>query len=99
MIFSYKLLIAGLFSFSLGINSLLFVPQMLKLFKTKNPNSLSFLTFLGFNCVQFLGVLHCYLIKDYFPMIGWLASLITCGTITLLILFYKYLNKQNTELR
>jgi len=78
-----------LFSFALTVNAALFIPQGLKLFKTQNPQDLSLLTFLGFNILQLLGILHCYLQKDYSPMLGWLASFITCGAITLMIVYFR----------
>lgn len=85
----YQKLIEVLFGFGLTINAALFIPQILRLFKTKNTEGLSILTFLGFNCIQVLGILHCYFNKDYFPMLGWIASLCACGSITLLIMLYK----------
>ena len=85
----YQKIIEVFFSFALTINAALFIPQAFRLFKTKNTGGLSILTFLGFNCVQLLGVLHCYFNQDYLPMLGWAASLGTCGAVTLMIIFYK----------
>lgn len=89
MLDNCKVVIEALFGFSLVINATLFIPQIVKLFKTKDADGLSFFTFLGFNCMQFLGALHCYLKEDYLPMLGWIASLFTCGVITILIIFYR----------
>ena len=49
------------FSISLFINALLFVPQIIKLWQTKEAKDLSLLTFAGFNLIQILAVLHGYL--------------------------------------
>lgn len=87
---SWQKFIEILFRFGLIINAALFIPQILKLFKTKNTEGLTMLTFFGFNCIQILGILHCYFNRDYFPMLGWIVSLCTCGSITLLIIFYRY---------
>lgn len=85
----YQKIIEILFSCALTINAALFIPQIFRLFKTKKTEGLSFLTFFGFNCVQILGVLHCYLHRDYLPMIGWVASLVLCGMVTAMIVVYK----------
>ncbi|MDR1474214.1 MAG: hypothetical protein LBS38_00780 [Endomicrobium sp.] len=82
------------FCFSLGmfVNAVLFFPQIVKLFKTKNVEGLSLLTFIGFNIIQFFSLLHGYIHKDYIFMFGMTLSLILCGTITFLIILYKFRN-------
>ncbi len=80
------------FSISLFINALLFVPQIIKLWQTKEAKDLSLLTFAGFNLIQILAVLHGYLKQDYVLMIGFLLSLTTCGAITIQIIIYKTRN-------
>lgn len=92
--FDYEKIVEIFFSISLSINAAVFIPQLIKLYKTKNPGSLSFLTFLGFNFMQLFGTLHCYLKNDYWPMFGWAASLIICGCITVMIVFYKLNRRQ-----
>lgn len=85
-----------LFSLGLFINAALFVPQAWKIYKTKNATGVSLLTFGGFNLIQISAVLYGYLHHDYLLMTGFLLSLITCGCVTLLGLFYK--NSQTTNL-
>ncbi len=82
-------LIEVVFSISLFLNAVLFVPQIIKLYKYKNPQNLSLLTFAGFNFIQFFIMLHGYIMKDYLLLFGYLISLITCGCVTMQILFYR----------
>ncbi|MDR2436907.1 MAG: hypothetical protein LBD17_02375 [Endomicrobium sp.] len=78
--------------FGLGMiaNAVLYFPQVVKLFKTKNVKGISLITFVGFNIIQLFSLLHGYIHKDYIFMFGMLLSLILCGTITFLIILYKF---------
>jgi len=82
------------FSIGLFVNAALFVPQIYKLFKVKDPSGLSLLTFGGFNLIQLPILLHGYIIGDYLLFWGYLLSLLTCGAVTLLIIYYKIKNKR-----
>jgi MtN3 and saliva related transmembrane protein len=88
------------FCFGLGLfaNAALFFPQIVSLFKTRNAEGLSLITFTGFNVVQFFGVLHGYIHKDYIFMFGMLLSFVLCGTITFLIILYKFRNIKSKTL-
>jgi len=68
------------FFFSLGlfINAGLFVPQVVKLYRTKNTQGLSLLTFGGFNLIQIFAVLHGIINHDRILILGFSLSLITC---------------------
>lgn len=79
-----------IFGLGLFINAVLFVPQIIRLYKTKNSDEVSLLTFGGFWVLQFFTLLHGYLHKDYLLMFGFILSLITCGTVTAMIIFYRY---------
>ena len=84
-----KLLIEFIFSMGLFINAVLFLPQIVTLFKTKNPTGLSLLTFAGFNLIQLFIFLHGYLHNDYLLMIGYFLSFLTCGAVTVMIIYYR----------
>lgn len=84
-----KDLINLLFGFGLIINAFLFIPQILKLIKEKDSSELSILTFGGFCALQLLSVLHGLIIHDYVLAAGFGLSLLTCGILSLLILFYR----------
>ncbi|MDR3151640.1 MAG: hypothetical protein LBT67_02180 [Holosporaceae bacterium] len=77
------------FGFCLFANALLFVPQALKIYKTKSAKNLSLATFAGFNVVQVVTALHGYILKDWVLTYGSLFVLASCGTVTLLIVLYE----------
>jgi MtN3 and saliva related transmembrane protein len=80
------------FSAALFVNAALFLPQIIRLLKVKDGKGLSLLTFGGFNLIQIFVILHGFIVKDYLLVTGYLLSLITCGFITLLIIFYRLKN-------
>lgn len=82
-------IVGTVFGFGLFINALLFVPQIIKLLRTKDSTEVSLLTFAGFNVLQILMIWHGYLQNDYALILGGIISLIACGTVTLLICFYR----------
>ena len=81
--------IETLFSAGLFINAILFIPQIVRLFRTKNSRGLSLMTFAGFNAIQFFTMLHAYLHRDYLLLIGMALSLLTCGIVTVMIFLYR----------
>lgn len=81
--------IALLFGLGLFINALLFIPQIIRLYKSKNSTGVSLITFGGFTFLQLLAIFHGYFQNDYTLMIGYLFSVLTCGTVFILILFYR----------
>jgi len=78
-----------IFSLSLFFNAMLFVPQALRIIRTKSAEGISLFTFIGFNIMQLFAVLHGYLEQDYILMTGFLLSFITCGVVTSLIFKYR----------
>ena len=79
------------FFFGLGFlfNASLFIPQALKIIKNKSAKDVSLITFLGFNLIQFNGVLYGYYQNDSILMYGSLISLISCATVTCLAIVYR----------
>jgi MtN3 and saliva related transmembrane protein len=71
---------------------MLFVPQFIKILRTKSAKNVSFITFFGFNIIQFLVIAHAYLHNDYILLIGAALSLLTCGSVAGLIAMYKLKN-------
>jgi uncharacterized protein with PQ loop repeat len=80
------------FSIALFINAALFVPQSIKLWRTKGAKDFSILTFGGFNLIQIVAVAYGYIKNDNLLTIGFLLSFVTCGSITMQIIFYKLRN-------
>ena len=83
-----KEIVAYVFGFGMMLNAALFLPQAWQIWKTKTARGVSVLSFAGFNALQFIGFLHGYLQGDRALMSGMLASLLTCGSVTLLAAFY-----------
>lgn len=84
-----KYFVEFLFCLGLFFKAVLFIPQALKVFKAKESEELSLLTFAGLNIMQLLTVLHAYINKDYLLMFGVLLSLIFCGSVTYMIVLYR----------
>lgn len=80
--------VAFIFGLGMIFNAALFVPQAIHLWRTKTSQGVSILSFAGFNTLQAIGALHGYFQHDVPLMIGMLASLITCGSVTLLAARY-----------
>jgi len=86
---SFSQIVEFFFSLGLFINAGLFIPQIIQLYRTKNSQGLSLLTFAGFNLIQLFAVLHGFIHQDKILLLGFLLSLITCGTVTILLIWYR----------
>lgn len=78
------------FSISLLVNAILFIPQAWIIFQKKSVNDVSLLTFVGFNVIQLFTLLHGLLTHDYILVFGYFLSIVTCGTVSGLIFYYRY---------
>ncbi len=83
-----KHLVALIFGLGMIVNAFLFVPQVLAIWRKRTAQGVSVLTFAGFNAMQFVGALHGYYQDDWYLAIGMFASLLTCGSVTVLALIY-----------
>jgi MtN3 and saliva related transmembrane protein len=86
--------VAFIFGLGMVLNAALFVPQAVHLWRTKTAQGVSILSFAGFNILQAIGTLHGYFEHDYALMIGMLASLLTCGSVTVLAARYSQRTEQ-----
>ncbi|MDA0986204.1 MAG: PQ-loop domain-containing transporter [Bacteroidetes bacterium] len=84
-----KEIITFLFGVSMLVNAALFIPQTLKILKTKSAKDVSILTFGGFNILQVIGVMYGYVQGDFTLMWGMVASLIACGSVTFCAIIFK----------
>lgn len=82
-------IVTFLFSSGLFINAMLFVPQAWKLLSSKSAQGISLLTFIGFCLTQVAAISYGLLKNDPVLIFGYLLSLITCGTVTILIVMYR----------
>jgi two-component system, OmpR family, aerobic respiration control sensor histidine kinase ArcB len=78
----------GLFALALVMNALLFIPQALRLYKTRSSQGLSLFTFGGFLLIQGAILVHGLIHQDYLLSIGYLLSILSCGTVVVLIFLY-----------
>jgi MtN3 and saliva related transmembrane protein len=84
-----KEFVALLFGLGLGGNALLFVPQIIAVWRKKSDVGISLLTFGGFSILQIVGILHGTYQHDLSLTLGMAASLLTCGTVTMLTIFFR----------
>jgi MtN3 and saliva related transmembrane protein len=84
-----KEIIAKLFFVGLLCNAALFVPQLWAIWQARSSQGVSIATFAGFCVLQVVGILHGYFQKDKYLLGGMLASLISCGTLTLLAIIFR----------
>ena len=79
------------FSISLLVNAILFIPQAVIIYRTKSVKDVSLITFVGFNIIQLFTVFHGFLTRDYILVLGYLFSILTCGSVSVLIFYYRYI--------
>jgi MtN3 and saliva related transmembrane protein len=92
-----KEIVAVIFGLALMGNAALFVPQALAVWRKKSDEGISLVTFGGFNVLQIIAIVHgCYQ-HDTSLIVGMIASLITCGAVTCLTLFYRMNRKRAAE--
>jgi MtN3 and saliva related transmembrane protein len=84
-----KEIVAVLFGLGLGCNALLFVPQVLAIWRKKSDEGISLITFGGFSVLQVVGIVHGLYQHDLALILGMVASLLTCGSVTALTIFYR----------
>ena len=72
---------------------MLFVPQAIAVWKKKSDEGISLLTFAGFNILQAIGVVHGVYESDHSLVVGLGASFLTCGTVTALTLYYRFVRR------
>ena len=84
-----KEIFGWLFGLGLGFNALLFVPQVIAVWRKKTDEGISLLTFGGFSVLQAIGIVHGIYQRDFSLILGMAASLLTCGTVTGLTIFFR----------
>lgn len=92
-----KEIVAVIFGLGLVCNALLFVPQAIALWRKKTDEGVSLITFGGFSILQIIGIVHGAYQHDWSLILGMSASLLTCGTVTMLTVFYRVKRLQKTE--
>lgn len=88
-----KDIVAWLFGLGLLGNALLFVPQLVTVWRKHSAEGVSLLTFGGFSVLQVVGILHGVFQRDASLVFGMSASLATCGSLTALAGYYRLSKK------
>ncbi len=83
-------IVAFVFGLALLGNAALFVPQALAVWRKKSDEGVSLVTFGGFCVLQVIGVIHGIYEHDNSLIYGLGASFLTCGTVTLLTIVYRF---------
>jgi MtN3 and saliva related transmembrane protein len=86
---SMKQIVAVIFGLGLLCNALLFVPQAIAVWRKKTDEGISLVTFGGFSILQAIGIVHGVYQQDLSLILGMAASLLSCGTVTFLTIFYR----------
>ena len=81
------------FALALFANGLLFIPQIMRLYKNKHAGELSLITFAGFNILNLFAVLHGIVVNDKILIIGYGLSVVTNTIVTIMIIKYKYFRR------
>ena len=89
-----KEIVAVIFGLGLIGNAALFVPQALAVWRKKSDEGISLITFGGFNLLQAIAIVHGVYQHDRALIIGMVASIITCGAVTSLTVFYRMKRKR-----
>ena len=89
-----KQFVAVIFGLGLLCNALLFVPQVLAVWRKKSDEGISVITFGGFSVLQIIGIVHGLYQHDLSLILGMSASLISCGSVTCLTLLYRFRRKR-----
>jgi len=84
-----KEMVAVIFGLGLGCNALLFVPQIIAVWRKKTDEGISLLTFGGFSVLQAIGIVHGLYQQDLSLILGMAASLLTCGSVTGLTFYFR----------
>jgi MtN3 and saliva related transmembrane protein len=84
-----KQFVAIVFGLGLLCNALLFVPQVIAVWRKKTDEGVSLITFGGFSVLQAIGIVHGIYQRDQSLILGMAASLLSCGTVTMLTIFYR----------
>lgn len=84
-----KEIIGMIFGMGLMANAGLFVVQAIKIIRARSAKGVSTFTFAGFSLLQVTGILHGIFHEDWYLFSGMVASLLTCGTVTVLSIVYR----------
>ena len=83
-----KEIVAVIFGLGLMVNAGLFAAQSFKIWRTKNAEGVSIITFAGFCILQITGILHGYFQHDNYLLWGMIVSFLCCGSVVVMALIH-----------
>jgi len=84
-----KEIVGFIFGLGLMANAGLFVLQAARIWRARSSKGVSILTFAGFCLLQVTGILHGIFQHDMYLLAGMVASLLACGTVTGLAIYFR----------
>jgi len=87
-------IVAIVFGLGLFCNALLFVPQAIAVWRKKTDQGISLITFAGFSILQIIAIIHGLYEHDLSLTLGMAASLLSCGSVTCLTIYYRIRRKR-----
>jgi MtN3 and saliva related transmembrane protein len=94
-----KEIVAMIFGLGLVGNAILFVPQGVAVWRKKSDEGISLITFGGFSILQAIGIVHGVYQRDASLILGMAASLLSCGSVTVLTLFYRIRRRRSSAVK
>lgn len=84
-----KMTIDFVFSIALFLNAILFIPQAIKIYVSRNSVGISLITFFGFLFIQFTTILYGIITNDIILIYGYSFAFFTTSLVVLLAFKYK----------
>jgi MtN3 and saliva related transmembrane protein len=85
----FKNLLESLFALGILVNTIVYIPQAIKLIRVKHANDISLLTFSAFNIFLLIQTIYAYLHQDYHFFWGSLLILSSSLVVTGLIVYFR----------
>ena len=79
-----------IFGLGLGCNAAVVCAPGVRRVAKKTDEGISLITFGGFSVLQAVGIVHGAYERDWSLILGMAASLLTCGAVTALTMFYRW---------
>jgi len=73
----------------LGATRCCLSPRVPAVWRKKSDEGISLITFGGFSVLQAIGIVHGVYQRDLSLILGMAASLLTCGSVTALTIYYR----------
>ena len=93
-----KLVVDSIYGVSLIWDATVYIPQIVRLYRSKSPEGVSLLMFAGFNVSLGLAILNGFYYHDMVQAYGFIPSFTTCSIVTFLLIRYRRIQRQKQTL-